>query len=161
VPYYLEHGNKINCIVAAPQCPENKYWSTDNWFDSLFGDLCHKYKIDSSRIYLTGISMGGYGTWQLAVEHPDIFAAIVPLCGGCNDSALICRIRNIPVWTFHGEADDMVPISETEGLVRTLTACKGNVKFTRIPNQGHGIQYLYLNNDIYEWLLTKRKKSTL
>ncbi|MCX6215851.1 prolyl oligopeptidase family serine peptidase [Spirosoma sp.] len=153
-PYLVEQGHDFNFIIASPQCPEGKFWSTDNWFDSLYADLLKKYRIDTRRVYLTGISMGGYGVWQTAVAYPNTFAAIVPLCGGCDDSTRICRIKQIPVWTFHGTADDLIPISETERLVRRLNKCGGQVKFTRLANQGHDIQYLYEKETaIYDWLL--------
>ncbi|WP_332369596.1 prolyl oligopeptidase family serine peptidase [Spirosoma telluris] len=114
--------------------------------------------MDPKRVYLTGISMGGYGVWQTAVAYPDKFAAIVPLCGGCDDSTQICRIKQVPIWTFHGTADDVIPISETERLVKRLEACKGNVKFTRLEKEGHGIQYVFEDQAIYDWLLNQHKE---
>ncbi|GAB2541502.1 carboxylesterase family protein [Spirosoma aerophilum] len=101
--------------------------------------------------------MGGYGAWQTAVAYPDKFAAVVPLCGGCDDSTKICAIKHIPVWAFHGTADDVIPISETERLVKRLEACLGKVKFTRLANEGHSIQYLYEDQAIYDWMLKQRK----
>ena len=157
-PYMVDKGHDYNFIIVAPQCPEGKVWSTDNWFDALYKELTTKYRIDKKRIYLTGISMGGYGTWQTAVEHPKIFAAIAPLCGGCDDSTQVCRIKRVPVWTIHGSADNVIPIAETERLVNRLEQCGGEVKFTRLENEGHGIQYYYEKNDIYDWLLTKQRK---
>ena len=153
-PYMVDKGHDYKFIIAAPQCPEGKFWSTDNWFDALYKELTTKYRIDKKRIYLTGISMGGYGTWQTAVDHPKAFAAIAPLCGGCDDSTRICRIKRVPVWTIHGSADEVIPISETERLVNRLGRCDGQVKYTRIENEAHGIQYFYEKNDIYDWLLT-------
>ncbi len=157
LPHLVDKGRDFNFIIASPQCPDGKFWSTDNWFDSLYTDLTTKYRIDTKRVYLTGISMGGYGTWQTAVDHPEKFAAIVPLCGGCDDSTKICRIKHIPVWTFHGTADDVIPISETEQLVNRLEACKGQIKFTRLEKEGHGIQYVYEDQAIYDWLLKQHK----
>lgn len=157
LPYLVEKGRDFDFIIASPQCSDGKFWSTDNWFDSLYADLLTKYRVDTKRVYITGISMGGYGAWQTAVAYPDKFAAVVPLCGGCDDSTQICRIKHIPVWTFHGTADDMVPISETERLVKRLEACKGLVKFTRLPKEGHGIQYLYEGDAIYNWLLKQHQ----
>jgi predicted peptidase len=133
------------------------YWSTDNWFEPLYADLIQQYRIDTNRVYLTGISMGGYGTWQTAVAYPDKFAAILPLCGGCDDSTQICRIKHIPVWTLHGTADDIIPIDETERLVRRLKACQGKVRFSRLDGRGHDIQNLYDDKSLYEWLLKQHK----
>ena len=157
LPYVVEKGRDFPFIVVSPQCPEGKFWSTDNWFDSLYTDLITNYRVDVKRVYLTGISMGGYGTWQTAIAHPDKFAAIAPLCGGCDDSTQVCQIRHIPVWTFHGTADDLIPITETERLVKRLQSCGGRVKFTRLENEGHAIQYLYEKQDLYDWLLKQHQ----
>lgn len=160
LPQLIDKGENFDFIIASPQCPKNKYWSTDNWFDSLYSDLKINYKIDTNRVYLTGISMGGYGTYITAMDFPDKFAAIVPLCGGINDSdtSRICNLSKVPIWTFHGTADDKILISETERIVDGLKLCNGNIKFTRLKNEGHGIEYLYENNPrIYKWLLRHKK----
>ena len=157
LPSLVEKGRNFTFIIASPQCPEGKFWSTDNWLEPLYKDLITTYRIDTNRVYLTGVSMGGYGAWQTAVAYPDKFAAVVPLCGGCDDSTRICRIKHVPVWTFHGTADDLIPISETERLVKRLTQCGGQVTFTRLENEGHSIQYLYENQAIYDWLLKQHK----
>lgn len=157
LPKLVNQGRNFPFIIAAPQCPDGKFWSTDNWFDSLYTDLTSRYRIDKKRVYLTGISMGSYGTWQTAVAHPNTFAAIMPLCGGCDDSTQICKINRVPIWTFHGTADDLVGIDETARLVKRLNQCRGNVRFTRLQNEGHGIQYLYENPKLYLWLLRQRR----
>ncbi|WP_460470141.1 carboxylesterase family protein [Emticicia fontis] len=161
IPYVIDKGKDFNFIVASPQCPDEKYWSTENWFDSLYTELTTKYRIDKDRIYLTGISLGGYGTFIAGMDHADKLAAIAPLCGGLNDSdmTIICStIKNMPIWTFHGTADNVIPISETERVVKALEECKGNIKFTRLENEGHSIQYLYEGNEIYEWMLQWKRK---
>ncbi len=157
VPYYIEKGCNYPFIVASPQCPGGKYWSTDNWFEPLFTDLKAKYRIDTNRVYVTGVSMGGFGAWQVAMDNPRTFAALVPLCGGCNDSTEICRIRHVPVWTFHGTADDVIPISETERLTNKLDQCDGNVRYSRLKNKGHDILYLYGRRAIYRWMLKQHR----
>lgn len=88
------------------------------------------------------------------MDYPDKFAAIAPLCGGVNDSDTvnICKLKQLPIWTFHGTADDLIPIGETERIVNKLEA-NGHIKFTRLQNEGHGIQYLYANDEIFDWLL--------
>lgn len=157
LPNLVDKGRNFPFIIVSPQCPDGKFWSTDNWFDSLHTELIMKYRVDQKRIYLTGISMGGYGAWQTAVAYPNTFAAVLPLCGGCDDSTQICRVKHIPIWTFHGTADDLIPISETERLVNRLHACQGQVKFTRLENEGHNIQYLYEDKALYAWLLKQHK----
>ena len=159
IPYYIEQGHEYDFIIASPQCPEKKYWTTENWFDSLYGNLTSAYRIDTARVYVTGISNGGFGTLQVAMDYPDRFAAIVPLCGGVNDSdtAKIDNLKHLPIWAFHGTADDLIPISETERVVNKLETY-GHIKFTRLKDEGHGIQYLYENNEIFDWLLQHHKK---
>lgn len=154
IPFYIEQGHEYPFIIASPQCPEKKYWTTENWFDSLYANITSSYRIDTTRIYVTGISNGGFGTWQVAMDYPDKFAAIAPLCGGVNDSDTvnICKLKQLPIWTFHGTADDLIPIGETERIVNKLEA-NGHIKFTRLQNEGHGIQYLYANDEIFDWLL--------
>lgn len=156
-PHAVEQGRHFACLIASPQCPEGKYWSTDNWLDSLYTELTTHYRIDLKRVYLTGVSMGGYGTWQTAVARPDLFAAIAPLCGGCDDSTRICQIRNVPVWAFHGTADDLVPFDETARLVRRLNTCRGKVRLSKLVGKGHDILYLYEEKALYTWLLKQHK----
>jgi predicted peptidase len=157
LPYLIDKGHNYNFIIAMPQCPDTTYWSRINWFDLLYQELTSKYRIDKNRIYVTGISMGGYGSWHAAMDFPEIIAAIVPLCGGCNDSLDICRINKIPIWTFHGTADTVVSINETERLVNRLNSCDGNVTFTQVENAGHDITSLFEKQEIYDWLLKQRK----
>lgn len=162
LPYLVDKGQDFDFIIASPQCPEGKYWSSENWFESLYESLTKDHRIDINRIYLTGISMGGYGTYITAMDFPDKFAAIVPLCGGINDSdtTRICTLKNMPIWTFHGTADDQIPISETERIARLLNACRGQMTFTRLKDEGHGIQYLYENKpEIFRWMLKQRRKN--
>ncbi|MBN2261565.1 MAG: dienelactone hydrolase family protein, partial [Prolixibacteraceae bacterium] len=116
-----------------------------------------KYRIDKRRVYVTGISMGGFGAWHAAMDYPDKIAAILPLGGGCNDSTKICRINKIAVWTFHGTNDAEINIAETERLVSRLSLCNGNVEFTRLEGVGHTIQYIYEDRKIYDWLLKQNK----
>lgn len=161
LPYLVDTGKDFDFIIVSPQCPDNKYWSSENWFEPLYEKILSKYQIDTNRVYLTGISMGGYGTYIVAMDFPDKFAAIMPLCGGCNDSdtTRICNLKDTPIWTFHGTADDMIPISETERIVTALSECNGNIKFTKLKGEGHGIQYLYeKNSEIYKWMLKQKKK---
>jgi predicted peptidase len=162
LPYLIDKGKNFDFIIVSPQCPENRYWTTENWFEPLYSDLMMRYRIDTDKIYCTGISIGGYGVYIVAMDFPDKFTAIVPLCGGINDSdtSRVCNICNIPIWTFHGTADDKIPINETERIVSRLRKCKGKIKFTKLQNEGHGIEYLYeIKSQIYEWLLKQKKNS--
>ncbi|TDQ78301.1 carboxylesterase family protein [Sphingobacterium yanglingense] len=160
LPYLADQGKEFDFIIIAPQCPDGKYWSTENWFDPLYNEVISNYRVDKSRVYVTGISMGGYGTYIAALDHSDKIAAIVPLCGGVNDSdtSRICVLKDIPILTYHGTADKDISIQETERIVNGLKKCEGNIIFHRLEGEGHGIQYLYETNpDIYQWLLKQRK----
>lgn len=158
-PSLISKGREFDFIIVSPQCPEGKTWTSEKWFDSLAASLISKYRIDSNRIYVTGISIGGYGAWQVAMDYPGKFAAILPLCGGINnsDTSNISKIKRLPIWTFHGTADDMIPFEETDRVFRKLKALKSPIRFTRIKNAGHGIQYLYEDPKIYRWMLKQRK----
>jgi predicted peptidase len=160
LPYEIEKGHEFDFIVVSPQCPSGKGWATDNWFEPLYEELTKNYRIDSSRVYLTGISMGGGGVFEVAKDHPDRFAALVPLCAWASTTDRICKLQKTPIWTFHGQDDQVVPISETESKVAALQACQGDIVYTRLENEGHGIQWLYDPEgpyDIYEWMLQHKK----
>lgn len=162
LPYLVNQGNDFDFIIVSPQCPDNKYWSSEDWFEPLYTKILDQYRIDINKVYLTGISMGGYGTFIVAMDYPDKFAAIVPLCGGCNDSdtTRICHLKDIPIWAFHGTDDDLIPISETERIVDALNSCSGNIEFTKLDGEGHGIQFLYEKYpQMYEWMLKQRLHS--
>jgi predicted peptidase len=160
LPKLISEGKEYDFIFAAPQCPDSLYWSSENWFDSLFADLKNKYRIDTNRVYLTGFSMGGYGVFIVGMDFPDKFAALVPISGGCNDSdtTRIGNLKDIPIWAFHGVIDKRIPISETERIVNALKKCNGNIKFTRFEDKGHMIYTLYETNpEIFEWMLKQKK----
>ncbi|WP_229251044.1 dienelactone hydrolase family protein [Emticicia sp. BO119] len=161
LPYVIDKGKEFNFIIASPQCPDGKFWSTENWFDSLYTELTTKYRIDKDRVYLTGISLGGQGTFVVGMDHSDKLAALVPLCGWISNGDIprLCpSLKNIPIWTFHGTEDNVISISETERVVKTLEECKASIKFTRLENEGHSIQHLYENDEIYEWLLQWKRR---
>lgn len=160
LPHAIDKGREFDFIVISPQCPDGKLWSSENWFGPLYAELISKYQIDTNRIYLTGVSMGGGGVFDVAKDYPDIFAALVPLCAWASGTDRICNISHIPIWTFHGTEDNVVPISQTERKVETLQACEGNIQFTRLESEGHRIQWLYESQesyDIYEWMLKHKK----
>ncbi len=155
-PKIVLQNKNFPFIMAAPQCKEEMRWNTEELF-KLLDEIISKYKIDTKRIYLTGLSMGGFGTWQMAVKHPDKFAAIIPVCGG-GDPSKARRIKDLPAWVFHGVKDNVVPLSKSEEMVRALKECGGNPKLTIYPNAEHDSwTETYNNPKIYEWLLQFHK----
>lgn len=142
-------------VVVSPLCPEDDWWEP---FDivALLDEVLERYRIDPSRVYLTGLSMGGYGAWETAMRYPDRFAAIAPVCGG-GRPLLAARIRHIPAWVFHGAKDPVVPLSESERMVEALRRLGGSVRFTVYPDAEHDSwTATYNNRDLYRWFLEHR-----
>jgi predicted peptidase len=159
IPARLEQGDDLPFIVLAPQCPQMDWWA--NYTEiliMLLDTITEAYNVDETRLYLTGLSMGGFGTWHLATEYPQRFAAIAPVCGFgfslIGYPERLKRITHLPTWTFHGDADDVVDISETEQLVAALRQYGGNVNFTVYPGVKHDSwTQTYANPKLYKWFL--------
>ncbi|WP_040889577.1 carboxylesterase family protein [Zavarzinella formosa] len=116
------------------------------------------YKTDPKRVYLTGLSMGGYGTWSLAAKYPDKWAAIVPVCGGGNP-ADASKIKDIPCWDFHGDADKAVNVEKSREMIKALKAAGAEPKYTEYPGVGHNSwDQAYGTKELYPWLLKHAKK---
>ncbi len=150
LPFFLSRGKKINYIVIAPQCPWGKNWASEDWFDPIFSEVCTKYRVDTSRVYLTGMSLGGFGTWELADRYPHTFAAIAPLCGGA-ETDWAETLSHIPVWVFHGAKDRQVPVSRSDKMVKALKDHHGLVVYSRLPDKGHDIHRVYDDDRLYAW----------
>ena len=151
--------------MLAPQSPEHLRWSTDDWFENFYAEATARYRIDTNRVYLTGPSLGGSGTWYIAARYPEIFAAIAPLSGFTSHLAFIDenidRLLDMPVWAFHGRLDTVVPFEETERIVRRLEGRNRNVRFSAEADVGHEIHWqVYSGQDIYEWLLRYDRRSS-
>lgn len=152
----LNTGRSMPCIIVSPQCPENVYWQV-NRLEKTLAEVLEENRIDRSRMYLTGLSMGGYGTWNWAAAHPETFAAIAPVCGGGNPD-LAEALVNMPIWVFHGAKDEVVPLSESENMVNAIKKVGGNVKLTTFPEAGHDSWTETYNNDaFYKWLFSQKK----
>lgn len=158
IPKLLEKADDFPCITVSPQCPLDSYWPLDaEALNGLLEEIIKNYPVDEERIYLTGLSMGGYGTWQLALTYPHRFAAIAPICGG-GIHHIASFIKHIPVWTFHGAKDEVVPISKTEEMVEALRSCGGDVQFTVYPEAGHDSwTQAYEQSGLIDWLLKQRR----
>lgn len=152
VPKTVEEWTDCPFIVVSPQCPPHQAWSTDA-LAALLEEIERHYTVDPERIYVTGLSMGGFGTWAFALAYPDRCAAIAPICGG-GDPARVDAIRHLPVWTFHGAKDTIVPLKRSAEMVTALRQCGGNVQFTVYPDAGHDAwTETYANPELYAWFL--------
>lgn len=155
-PKLVAADRKFPFVVVSPQCPRGVPWSPPA-LEALIGGIQRKYRIDDSRIYLTGLSMGGHATWQLAARHPDRYAAIIPVCGR-GDPSEAPRLRDLPVWAFHGALDDVVPLSGSRNMIDAIKAAGGNPRFTIYPAAGHDSwTETYSNDEIYSWLMQQRR----
>ncbi len=150
-------GRDFPFILVAPQCPDEAWWDHAT-LTALLDEVGDRYAVDRRRVYLTGLSMGGYGTWDLATRQPERFAAIAPICGGGVAYLAARRLKEVPTWVFHGAKDQVVPISESERMVEALKGAGANVRFTVYPEAGHDSwTETYNNPEFYEWLLSHRR----
>jgi predicted peptidase len=153
-------------IVVSPQCPEGQIWSRDVLL-GLLDEVMAKYPVDKKRVYLTGLSMGGYGTWDLGLAHPERFAAIVPICGGGQTILVLLSsrdkasaLKSLGVWAFHGGKDPVVPLEESQRMVDALKKARvEDVQLTVYPEAGHDSwTETYKNPKLYEWLLQHERR---
>lgn len=158
-PKRIEQGHDYPCIIAAPQCPAGKWWT---WLvpdlHALLDDLIARFRVDADRVYVTGISMGGEGTWALAADRPERFAAIVPICGPCLH-LWSETLTSVPAWCFHGEKDDLVLPRFSHRMVDAIRARGGRkVKLTTYPDAGHDSwTATYDNPAVFRWLLRHKR----
>ena len=159
-PKIVEKQKDFPFILVSPQCPADEWWTEkDEVLINLLDDIVAQYDVDVHRIYLTGLSMGGYGTWTLACQYPERFAAIVPICGG-GKRFMARRLKDLPIWAFHGAQDRVVPLKESEEMVNTIKAVGGNAKLTVYPNAGHDSwTETYDNQELYDWFLKHRNNN--
>jgi predicted peptidase len=158
-PKIVETKKDFPFILVSPQAPRFG-WDVDT-LNALLDDVVANYKVDKERIYLTGLSMGGGGTWMLAAAHPERFAAIVPICGFQNTPADAKKLKDLPIWVFHGAKDTAVPLKRSEDMVKALKDEGAvEVKFTVYPEAGHDSwTETYDNPELYKWLLEHKRKA--
>ena len=166
-PKLVKENGDFPFILVSPQCPAGESWS-DEALLGLLDEVIKKHRVDTSRVYLTGLSMGGYGSWSLGLNNPERFAALVPICGGGDLLPVLlpgggkqAALKKLPVWAFHGAKDSVVPISESERMVNALKkAGNQNVKFTVYPEADHDSwTETYKNQELYDWLLQQKLAS--
>jgi len=160
IPKIVKTQKDFPFIAVSPQCPTEYVWRDKKMLqavESLILKIIKNYRIDKTRVYVTGLSMGGYGTWALAARRPELFAAAVPICGG-GDPATVNVLKNLPIWVFHGGLDKVVLPEESEKMVRALEKDGGKVRYTLYPEAYHDSwTETYDNPALYDWMLSKRK----
>lgn len=155
---YLESGLEIPAVVLAPQCPSEFIWNLLTFeLKELIDYIAENYNIDSYRISITGLSMGGYGTWEMGMSYPGFFSALAPICGG-GVSWRVGSIGKTPVWAFHGDADTVVPPVNSYEMCDRLKAAGGNVRLTVF----HGVDHnswapAYEQTNLIEWLVASHR----
>lgn len=158
IPEILETGRDLPFIIVSPQCPADSHWTLHvEALNALLDSVLEQYRVDENRVYLTGLSMGGAGTWMLAGAYPERFAAAVPICARIVPLPLP-RLSHLPIWAFHGDADEVVPVSDAQRTADGLNAIGGNVRLTIYPGVGHDSwSQTYSKPELYDWLLSHRR----
>jgi predicted peptidase len=155
------HAQTLPAIVVFPQCRNNKAWTDPDMEAQALSALDNSIKEfhgDKDRVYLTGLSMGGYGTWSLAAKDPERWAAIVPVCGG-GDPKTAEAVKDLPCWCFHGDADKAVPVGRSRRMMAALWAAGGHPNYTEYPGVGHrSWDRAYGTDYLYDWLLEHKRK---
>lgn len=168
LPKLLEQEADFPFIVVSPQRSLAGLWWSDllEPLNALLGEIESTYAVDSERVYLTGLSMGGFGAWELALRYPDRFAAVVPIAGGYREGSRavpgnLCALRDLPIWAFHGTADEYVPAFQSQVMVEALSECGGNIRFTLYEGVDHEGTWTraYADAALYRWLLEQRRIS--
>ncbi len=160
-PLKYVNNNTLDAFILAPQCPENTYWESESLFQ-LIQKICKENpNIDTQRIYLTGLSMGAWGVWNLAFAHPEMFAAIVPIAGFVDRVPMVenCKIKHIPTHIYHGLLDDVVDVNYAIEIYKKLKTCSLNIALTIFDDANHDSwTRVYDNAKTYEWMFQQIKK---
>ncbi|MEZ6193221.1 MAG: dienelactone hydrolase family protein [Phycisphaerales bacterium] len=168
----LKAAREYNCLVIAPQCPDGDKWSNVDWSqdkltfsaepaepmrlaNALIDELAGQYNIDKNRLYIMGLSMGGYGSWDAVCRWPGRFAATAPICGG-GDPAQAHLLVNTPVWAFHGEADPVVSVDLSRAMIQAIKDAGGDPKYTEYPGVGHGSWVpAFVEPELLPWMMAQ------
>ena len=170
-----ENRDKYPAFILAPQCPTGEKWVDVDWSApksamptepapamrrtlAVVAQLQTEFSVDATRIYITGLSMGGYGSWDALQRHPELFAAGAPICGG-GDPAYADKFKDVPVWAFHGDQDTAVKVTRTRDMIAALKAAGGSPKYTEYPGVGHDSwSATYKNPEFHAWLFGQQRK---
>lgn len=172
IKQFLAREAKYPCVLVVPQCPKNLWWSGNRRSQTATGDekgpdtmslviellesLQKELPLDPKRLYVTGLSMGGFGTWDLLVRKPAMFAAGIPVCGG-GDVSKAAVIAKIPQWVHHGDKDTAVNVEQSRKMVAAMKTAGGEPKYTEYPGVGHNSwDNTYADDAVYEWLFAQK-----
>ncbi|MBN2447161.1 MAG: dienelactone hydrolase family protein [Phycisphaerae bacterium] len=150
---------RFPAIVVMPQMPKEHRWEGDmlDLAEATLDAACQEYNIDPDRITLTGLSLGGFGTWALGARHPERFCALLPVCGG-GDPKTATVLAKLPIWCFHGDADPVVPVERSREMVDAITAGGGNVRYSELPGVTHNSwDAAYTDPDVVQWMLSQHQ----
>jgi len=152
----LEQRGAIPYVMVAPQCPANTGWNVGT-LDKLLDQVLADYRVDKKRVVLTGLSLGGFGTWSWSTEHPERFAGLVPICGG-GKTAQATALKGMPIWACHGDADSVVKFATGQAIVDAAKAAGADIKFTVYPGVGHNSWgKAYAEPELEAWILARKK----
>jgi len=152
----LEQRGAIPYVMVAPQCPANTGWNVGT-LDKLLDQVLADYRVDKKRVVLTGLSLGGFGTWSWSTEHPERFAGLVPICGG-GKTAQATALKGMPIWAFHGDADSVVKFATGQAIVDAAKAAGADIKFTVYQGVGHNSWgKAYAEPELEAWILARKK----
>ena len=161
-PKYVQAGQDMPFLIVSPQCPKEDYWNSSvqlNRLTELLEEVTSNYSVDEKKSYLTGLSMGGYGSWALSAKYPKKFAAVAPVCGG-GEVESAEKIKDIPIWVWHGDQDRAVPFDESVEMVKAIKeAGSTSIKFTSLEGIGHNCwSAAYATPQLYQWMLQHSTK---
>lgn len=159
-PRFAQRGDDLPYILVSPQCPKDGRWSDETRQQQLtrfLDTLVEKHRVDQDRVYLTGLSLGGYGSWTLAADNPERFAAVVPVCGG-GSPADAAKLKDLPIWVFHGDQDRAVPFAKSVEMVEAIRDVGGaKIRFTSLEHVGHNCwSSAYAMPELYDWMLKQK-----
>lgn len=158
-PAVAERRGDFPFVVVSPQCPPGQLWSDAGAIVGLTDYVESAYRIDRKKVYLTGLSMGGGGTWFVASQYPKRYAAIVPMCGPTQPAQWAQGLREVKkIWCFHGERDELIPVERSKEMVKAIKKAGGKAKLTVLKGRPHDITSEYSDDRVYKWLLKQKRK---
>jgi predicted peptidase len=159
-PHIIWNSRRFPCLVVMPQTSSGTWTGTSGDLAlRALDDVVAKYNGDRSRLYLTGLSLGGNGTWALAAKYPERFAALIPICGWGSPAAMAPKLKSLPIWVFHGDRDSVVSVKSSRDMVAAIQAAGNvNIKYTEYPGADHDVwDRTYNNQQVIAWLLAQKR----